>query len=327
MSVYNGEKFLPEAVESMLLQSYKNFEFIIIDDGSTDATADILLQYGKRDPRITLIKFNDNQGLAASLNFGFDLARGDYIARMDADDISLSSRLEEQVLYLDEHPDIGICGTWVELIGESVGKLWKYPISHEAICVQMFFANALLHSSVMFRRSILVRHGLKYDTQFRFAQDYDLWSRAFLLTRFANIDHFLIKHRVYKKSSGAQNLEMQDQTKSEVHRRMLSLLEVDYTPEEFDLHEQICTYNYGSAPGYLHNSRKWLEKLMRANNKIAVFMPQLFAKNLGIRWTQICAKSEQSFFCLIKEIFSSPLPFEPWRWLVKKTQIDEFLLR
>src|SRR3989338_10709157 len=129
MSVYNGMPYLPEAVKSILNQTYKNFEFIIIDDASTDQSTKYLRFL--KDKRIKLIKNSKNLGLAASLNKALKFAKGEYIARMDADDISLPKRFEKQVKFFKKHPSVDICGTWVNLI-DDVGKIIgekKYPIS------------------------------------------------------------------------------------------------------------------------------------------------------------------------------------------------------
>src|SRR5260370_151977 len=116
MSVFNGEAFLPQALESILGQTFGDFEFIIIDDGSTDTTAQILSDYAKQDERVRV--FNQgNKGRAASLNDGIDLARAEYIARMDADDIALPHRLKEQIRFMERHPEVGLLGGAVELIG------------------------------------------------------------------------------------------------------------------------------------------------------------------------------------------------------------------
>ena len=327
MAVCNGEKYLSDAVESILSQSFREFEFIIIDDGSTDATASILAQFEKRDARVLIHRFDTNHGLSSALNFAIQHARGEYIVRMDADDISFPNRLSGQVAYLDEHPEVGICGTWVELIGDSAGKTWKHPLSHEAISVRMLFANALVHSSVMLRRSVMTRHELYYDESIRYAQDYELWSRAMLVTRFANVGSILLQYRVYKTSSGAQNLEQQDQTKAIVQRRILSLLGVECTGEELDLHNQLSIFRYGNDEKFFHRARTWLEKLLLANARTHVFSPRLLSKDLGVRWTQICERAELPLTKLIRNILSSPLPFYFLRWLIKRSRLDKLILR
>ena len=113
MPVYNGEKYLKEAITSILLQTFDDFEFLIINDGSSDASVDIIQSF--RDPRIRLVHNDTNIGLIATLNKGLKLAHGKYVARMDQDDISLPRRLEKQTYFMDNNPDVGVCGTWIKL--------------------------------------------------------------------------------------------------------------------------------------------------------------------------------------------------------------------
>ncbi len=155
MSVYNGEKYLREAIDSILGQTFKDFEFLIIDDGSTDSSVEIIRSYA--DPRIRLIQNEENIGLSRSLNKGLKLARGEYIARMDADDISLPRRLAAQVGLLDKQPDIGLVGTSIQLIdcdGERM-HVHRVPTTHAQILWALCFTTPLAHPSVVFRKVII----------------------------------------------------------------------------------------------------------------------------------------------------------------------------
>ena len=195
MSAFNNMAFLPEAISSILAQTFADFEFIIIDDGSTDATWNILTSCS--DPRIRLVRNERNLGLARSLNNGLDLARGQYVTRQDADDISLPHRLERQIGLMEEHPDIGIVGSQCMMIdakGRDQGILPK-PLSDLEIRWVMLLDNPFAHPTVMVRRRILQQHALKYDEQFQTAQDYELWTRLLDFTRGANCDEALVKYR------------------------------------------------------------------------------------------------------------------------------------
>jgi glycosyltransferase involved in cell wall biosynthesis len=175
MSVYNGERFLKYSIDSILSQSYSNFEFIIVNDGSTDLTGGILDSY--TDTRIVKIKNNINLGLTKSLNKGIALAKGDYIARLDADDIAKKDRLELQVKYLDENLDISCIGSNFEVIDQSGKCFWvsSLPNSEKWLRWQMLFRNVLAHSSMMIRRSDLAEGA--YDEEFKHSQDFELWCR------------------------------------------------------------------------------------------------------------------------------------------------------
>jgi len=178
MPLFNGERFLREAVESILGQTFTDFEFLIIDDGSTDTSVKTVGTYD--DPRIRLISNHENLGVTATLNRGIDLARGEYIARMDCDDISLPDRLAEQVAYLEQHPDCALCSVMVTMSDEQGNDcgVWlddRETVSSEAIRRFLPRANCIAHPGIMIRKSLLARY--RYNERQRVAQDYDLWLR------------------------------------------------------------------------------------------------------------------------------------------------------
>jgi len=195
MPVYNGERFLREAVDSILSQTFTDFEFIIIDDGSTDDTADILRLYAQQDKRIRL-HHQTNQGIVAALNTGLGMARGKYLARMDADDISLPGRFAAQVDFLEAHPDVGALGCSVQVMDrESVlSSIWRVPTEHGVLKWQTCFSCPLMHPTVMMRREVVERVG-GYDPGMEHAEDYDLWRRLSGVTRLANLDDVLLHLR------------------------------------------------------------------------------------------------------------------------------------
>lgn len=197
MSVFSGERYLKDAVESILSQTFHDFEFIIINDGSTDSTPQILQGYAQADKRIRIVN-QANMGLTKSLNRGISLARGKWIARQDADDISMSSRLEKQLEFLASHPEVGVLGTAVKVIS-SKGKIIRIVRSElEDGDIQFYLLrdNPLAHGSVMFSMDIFERIG-GYDEAIRYGQDYDLWWRMSRYTRLANLPeplYYLRKH-------------------------------------------------------------------------------------------------------------------------------------
>jgi hypothetical protein len=196
MSVYNGERYLRESIESLLSQTFSDFEFIIVDDGSTDSTAAILGEY--RDPRIVLLRNEENIGLTKSLNRGLARVRGTFVARQDADDVSLPNRLERQVLFLREHPAVGILGSYCRLIDGEGRRLWLYRVPAYDLHIRWtsLLENPFAHPSVMVRRDVLAKNGLGYDEALVVAQDYDLWTRMLRYTQGANVSESLIYYRL-----------------------------------------------------------------------------------------------------------------------------------
>jgi hypothetical protein len=178
MSVYNGERYLREAVESILNQTFTDLEFIIVDDGSTDSTWQILTAYAAQDPQIVLIRNEENIGLTRSLNKGLGLARGMYVARQDADDVSWSTRLQDQIQFMEQYPEVGLVGSAFELIDETGRRLGvvKLPTGNAQLQESLRSANCFCHGSVMIRRQCLQKVG-GYREVFAMAQDYDLWLR------------------------------------------------------------------------------------------------------------------------------------------------------
>ncbi|PKN13217.1 MAG: hypothetical protein CVU69_02635 [Deltaproteobacteria bacterium HGW-Deltaproteobacteria-4] len=194
MSVYNGERYLREAVDSILRQTFTDFEFIIINDGSTDGTREILESY--QDERIVLIH-QENMGLTKSLNKGIALARGKYIARQDADDFSLPERFATQVSFLDRECDISMVGSAVQVVDKSgeVLTTFKNPTGSSEIKEILKKYNCFWHGSVMFRRECLTSVGC-YNERFGTAQDYDLWLRYSEKLNLANLPEPFYAYRV-----------------------------------------------------------------------------------------------------------------------------------
>ena len=202
MSVYNGGRYLHTAVEGILNQKFSDFEFIIVDDASEDKTWQILSSYAEQDFRIRLIRNKDNLGLTRSLNKGLAVARGEYIARNDADDVSLPDRLAVQVCFLDNHPEVVLLGSAVRGMdesGELMGDIVRHPCTDEGVRWKMLLHNAFWHSTVMLRKETLFKHSLYYNPNLNYAQDYDLWSHMLTRGRVANLPSGLVKLRSHRQ--------------------------------------------------------------------------------------------------------------------------------
>jgi len=195
MSVYNGKRFLQEAIDSILAQTFTDFEFLIFDDGSTDGSSDILSAAAARNRRIVLERL-PHTGLSAALNRGLEKARGRYVARMDADDISLPDRFEKQIRFLDSHPDIALVSGGFELIDEE-GRSLKtilHPVLPEIVHHELLEHNFICHPAIMARRDALRSIG-GYRAQYLHAEDWDMWLRLSERYRLANLPDVLIKYR------------------------------------------------------------------------------------------------------------------------------------
>src|ERR1035438_6976532 len=206
MPVHNGAPYLREAMASILSQTFADFEFLIVDDGSSDPSAEIIRSF--RDPRIRLVSNGANLGLVETLNRGMLLARGCYLARMDCDDISHPERLALQVSYMDMHDDVAVCGSWIKAFG-SQRFVKRYPLTDDHIRAHLLFENALAHPSVMMRRDVFILERLFYDGNHAQAEDYELWTRVPGSFKFANLDRILLYYRKHRQQVTAEFLSDQ----------------------------------------------------------------------------------------------------------------------
>ena len=195
LPVYNGAEYLAAAIESILSQTYRNFELIIIDDGSSDDSAKIIREF--KDPRIR-VYHQENQGLAATLNRAIKLAKGEYLARQDQDDFSLPQRLEKQIMFLEAHRHHGMVGGWAEIwVGNTRSeRIHRHPSENHHLQFDLLFDNPFVHSSMMLRRSVFETVGLySTDKARQPPEDYELWSRVARHFAVANIPEVLLVYR------------------------------------------------------------------------------------------------------------------------------------
>ena len=204
MPVYNGEKYLEEAIKSILNQTFKDFEFLIINDGSTDNSVKIIESFN--DPRLRLIHNESNLGLIKTLNKGLKLSNGKYIARMDCDDISLPKRLSIQVRFMEKHQEIGVCGSWVKIIGLEQSFINKYPQKHKEARAYLLFNTPFAHPAVVVRKELVQKYQLEYNENYKHAEDYELWSRIIDYTKISNIPKVLLHYRMHPESASKKIL-------------------------------------------------------------------------------------------------------------------------
>lgn len=202
MSVFNGDRYLQQAIDSILNQSYTDFEFVIVDDGSSQATKELLA--AQKDPRINLIINRSNIGLTKSLNIGLAECRGKYVARMDCDDVSCTDRLLKQVDYLDANENIAIVGSQVQYIdlngNVKQGRYWNRLLKPDELRWQCMFESPFVHSTVLMRTEVIRNILGGYDENIETSQDHELWSRVVSRFDCANIDEQLLQFRTHPDS-------------------------------------------------------------------------------------------------------------------------------
>lgn len=266
MPVYNCALYIEEAVKSVLNQTFSDFEFIIIDDGSTDGTVEILNKF--KDSRIKLILFKENKGVSKATNEGFRLATGKYIARMDGDDISVPERFEKQVEILDRNAHIFICGGLVQYFGGS-NKIIPYKEIHSEILVELLLSCSLCMGSSMFRRQELTDYF--YDENRRSGEDYHFWTQVAWLGEMYNIQEVLLLYRVHQNQASIKHKSQQILDDVEIRLQLFKKLNYDKNQFPDALLSKILLLNQPITVNELEVFIKWLKKLIFLNRTFKVY--------------------------------------------------------
>lgn len=290
-SVYNSAELLRPAVESVLGQTFADFEWIIINDATPDNSIDIIESY--HDPRIKIFNNPTNMGLAASLNKGLELCSGQYIARMDTDDVCRLNRFERQVQFMDEHPEIAIAGSWVNLTGDWSGT-WKTPVTHEDIQCKLIFNSAMAHPSVMMRKSELDKHQLRYDETLRRVQDYDLWVRASNVIKLANIPEILLDYRIDIEAKTPEVVKRANEVIYAIRQRQLDKLGIHLSETEADNLHYISANQLENVTPKVANTI--LRRIITENKKTGIFKQSTLQRYLGRTWLRILVKKPGILF-------------------------------
>lgn len=269
MPVYNAEEYVSFAIDSILNQTFTDFEFIIINDGSTDRTRDIIKRY--KDKRIKFVNNEKNLGIVETLNLGLDLAVGEYIARMDSDDISLPDRFEKQIEYLDNHPDVGVLGTSYIQFGNNVTEQKLIKKTHITY-MDIVLGCPVAHPSVLVRKSILDKYNLRYRPEYKHAEDYDLWSRMIKYTHIHNLPDILLKYRCHGTNISIVKADEQNRITCEIRNNMIEFL-TDIPELQLDLKRiaKLARYydaSYLSKHMMWHHPIRWL-KLNKTIKKVS----------------------------------------------------------
>jgi glycosyltransferase involved in cell wall biosynthesis len=285
MAVYNGEETLNEAIDSILNQTFKEFEFIIVNDASNDETESIIKSYN--DPRIKYIKNDENKFLGPSLNEGIKIAKGKYIVRMDADDISYPYRIERQFKFMEENPEVGIAGSWGDVFGLISGEL-IYETDDLNIKLKLLYQFHIIHPSIIIRSDLVFKNKLFYHPSLQHSEDYDLFVRAFKLTKFANINQKLIKYRATDTSQTRESDEFRNRFYNQTKIDLFEMLGMEASVEEILLFRSIAHHSYKQDKKFIDDSRKLLETMLKSNEKTRLYPVGLFNNHISLFWMNIC---------------------------------------
>lgn len=304
MPVYNAEKYLKEAVDSILQQSFTDFELFIIDDCSTDSSRAIIGSYA--DKRIVFIQKEKNTGYTDSLNMAIKLAKGKYIARMDADDISLKERFYRQYNHMEQNPRVLLLGTRFRIIGNN--NEIQLPTTFKEIKFRMLFADPICHPSVFIRKSFFTSANSWYDKSFEPAEDYELWTRIIHAGEVENLPEVLLHYREHEQQVSNVKKEIQnkaaDKIKIKQLEQLISFSDKNYT-KEFALNFFIGKTERASCKELL-NLKSMINDIYAANNKLKVYNVSILEKHLRAIWLRyLFSAYDYKISCL-------PLLF-PWQ--------------
>ena len=325
MPAYNAEKYIGEAIESVLNQTFKDFELIVVNDGSTDRTEEIILSFS--DPRIRYVKNEKNIGVISTRNKSVDLATGKYCALLDADDISLPQRFETQLRFFEKNPDYVLCGSWAYIIdnkGNRTGKI-KFIDSDNLLKISYLFSNALVNSSIMLKTDILKK--FKYRPEILISEDFDLFLRMVNAgLKIANLPEYLIKYRWHDTNISNENDVFQTEKKQELLKPYVeSFTGREIAKEEFDLHLfSFRLYHLrqkkNNSKNSLHAEKQWLEFLSCRNKEIKKYNQNDFDAFLWSRWIVCCvaAKKIPSVFAVRLAWYKLGVCFKTIKLLIYK---------
>lgn len=297
---YNAESFIAEAIESILNQSYVDFELLLIDDGSEDTTAEIMTDYCA-DPRIRIVRNAENLGLPNTRNKGLRMARGEYIAFLDADDIAVPQRLQRQVDYLDAHPDISVLGSQRYNFDEKgikkAGTNQPRKCRPETIHALSLFTSPVYNTTIMARAQALRDH--QYDPAFRTAEDTDLWCRMLTAHHFAALPERLVFYRKHTAQTTQTRHGEIFECWEKIMTRELTALGLHVTAEDVRKHTLLhrgrksfrCVMGYERDHAYLIWARQWLTNLIAANTQRRIYTEPAFSHVVSISWIRLCGKA------------------------------------
>ena len=299
---YNGESYIYQSIESILNQSYSNFEFLIIDDGSTDNSIELIKRF--KDKRIILIENKANLKLIKTLNIGFKLAKGKYIARMDSDDIAHNERFKKQVEFLEKNLEISVLGTGFEVIDNPDKKI-LYEKNNIDIKWKQLYECHILHPSVMLRRSTFIENNYFFDKNYEHCEDYELWTRVSKKHQLANLNENLMYYREWEDNISHKHKNTQEKNSIIVRKNIFKWIGAELDELEINLFRELSYQNYSSK---INIVKDLLEKIYLANKKSKYFPERYLDKKLKHIWLNYNLNKEKNNFNELITYFKTSLP-------------------
>lgn len=306
MPVRNGAKYIRKAIESILCQTFTDFELLILDDGSTDQTVNIVRSY--KDKRIRLIQNDKSLNLAEARQKAVVLSRGKYIAYLDSDDRALPQRLAEQIQFLNKNSDISVVGSWVEIIdekGNSKRTIWKHTSSPDIIPSILLFRNCFTQSSVLLKKECLLT--TSYRSKYWPAPDFDLWARLSQKYKMANIPKVLTYYRVHQENSSMQKQKEIKKCTQLIFSNSLKRFGFMPTLEEIKVHDSLERQSEEFTDEEINNIQIWLLKLHSKNQKTHIYSDKIFERIVADYWFKVFCLSANKGLTSFRKYYSSGL--------------------
>lgn len=310
MPCYNVEKYIEESLTSILNQTYANLQIIAINDCSTDSTGQMLDKLAAQDSRILVVQNEQNLKLIKSLNKGISFCQGEFIARMDADDISLPNRIEKEIEFLQQHPDHDIVSTlFYAFRSENPNKRYLHhsPLKDEELRGYLLFKSGICHPAVMIRKRVFTELGLKFEEEYLHVEDYALWSEAIYKTKVANINEPLLLYRVHESQVSTIHEDLQIENKKKVFKIHCSHLGLPVDDDFIDIYSSVAEcVPLHSTFAYLDKCEDFMRNLIIINKERAFCDAVYLERMLSIHWLRLCANSRLGLKVL-KKLKASPL--------------------
>lgn len=285
LPVYNVENYIQSTIESLLNQTFSDFEVLVFDDRSTDGTVDRVRSF--RDPRVRLVLNPCNLGRAGTDNIALSYVQGEFIAKMDGDDICHPERIAHQVSYLEQHPEINVVGSWMQNFGTS-SYLNRYPENPDKAKVLTLFTLPTGNPSVMLRTSLFREQNMAYNAGLRQTEDYDFFARYIRQLRVATLPVPLIQYRVPPNVGKRTILSERATVSDEVREQLLREWGIPFTERELLVHNTVAMLERPLRDVTLVEMDAWLQKLIRYNDERPLFEPYALRQGLAERWFEVC---------------------------------------
>jgi glycosyltransferase involved in cell wall biosynthesis len=287
MPVYNAEHYLNESIDSILNQSYTDYEFVIVNDGSTDRSAEVIKAY--TDPRIRFIENQQNMGLIASLNIGLETCTGEYIVRMDQDDFSLPHRIEKQVRFMDENPEYGLIGCWFEDFGENIeSKVVRYSSDDTHIRIRHLYQTHIAHPTAVLRKSVIDKFNLRFDASFVHGEDYAFWVQMSAYCKLSNYPEMLVRKRDHPRNITNQFASTMQATCAKVKQKQFHQMGLDLNTDEVNLYTRFADSEWSFDSDEMKTLSHLLERIQSANEKSSFIPKNAYSQYLSSKFFHLC---------------------------------------